>query len=338
MNLLTMTESEFLAIEKDTTLNATQRGKLYTEIRADAALRERLLAGSVVGESALADLRSSIAALQSMGVSAPAPAPTLAPAPIPAPIPAPSPVPEPAPVVGAVDATMPNRPTALPVLMDWQCDDTTPVNAEIGFTSEYGANPSVRLDSSGPKSPGKVRRHTIHANPGQQASGGYVYLNTNHVKEGYMARWLRPSSNLIGDAAGSKSSMWGFHAGGAIYFNYETNPDPTILPIFLGCGVTNPAGSIRDDMWIKPNRASTPLVRGQWGLWEFYVKVNDPGQFNAALRVWANGILQLELMGFKFGDAQTSEGIGGISSNFYQNGGQDFDMWFDMDHIFVSGR
>jgi hypothetical protein len=309
--------------------------RIMSCVRAEQALRAR---ARYVQDSVLAKIVSAL-----NGVPVPTPEPTPVPEPTPTPVPAPSP-----------SALTPNLPAGLNLIADYGGGDAlVPGINEIHDTR-------LVLDATAPTSPNEVRRHTIPAVTQAQIDSAEQHLicgYTNdtppkpiecHVQrsagkigvafpagglsEVYIARRLKPSANLIGDPAGSKSMMLGIPGVGSIYFNYETTPDVLIRPIIY-C-----ADPLYHDKWLARNRASTPIPRGTWGLWEFYVKLNTPGAKNGILRVWANGVLQAEYTDIMYLPAGSTAKFNDLKTDFYQNRAQTFAMWWDMDHKRVLGR
>jgi hypothetical protein len=245
---------------------------------------------------------------------------------------------------------MPNLPAGLSVLADYSG------GSSIGNgINEITQATSLETDAGAPKSPSDVRRFNINAmtqeeydaliagtstDPmGWQSGSGYVgvAIPAGGVEEFYVARWLRPSANMIGDPGGGNKSMMAGGTGLSIYWNWrDVTGGIAILPAFWVPG--GRAQDPRNDMFLVPNRAQTPIVPGTWGLWETYVKLNTPGVANGILRCWANGVLQLEFTDLMFrADGSTSK-FTNLKSDFYHNRSQLFPMWWDMDHMFVAGR
>lgn len=249
--------------------------------------------------------------------------------------------PTPPPVTGGTVPTgTPDLPGGMTVVADYAGG-----SALIPGISEIYNTTSVQ-DGTAPRSPSEVRRFTIPAitqaqldsfNNGTlahlQRSAGKVevVLPAGGVNEVFIARWIKPSANLVGDPAGSKSMMLGW-TGGSIYFNYETTPDLLSNPIIFG------TPDARNDKWLHQNRSKTPIVRGTWGLWEFYVKMNSPGVANGILRVWANGVLQSDYTDITFLTAESAAKFNSLKTDLYQNRAQLFPMWVDMDHMLVWAR
>lgn len=241
---------------------------------------------------------------------------------------------------GTIDDSdlMPNRPVEWPEILDWPGSGTVPVPHEYALIS---GSPSSVADATGPKSPGQVLRFVNlgDADPGegQQTPSGYLALQSLDLTQVYIARWLRPSANYVGDPVGGKSLMVHFSAGNSVYFNYETPAEGMLIT--PSCDLPIGGGNDARNQTILPRiNDDDPLVRDEWGLWEFLVQLNTPGESDGAIKVWAHGQPQINVTDYKFRLAGATWTIENISCNFYQNDTQEFDRWWDMDHFYVSGQ
>lgn len=344
MSALTQAQQDQLAaLRKD--LN----GWNITQSKAALAIIDAAL----LGPDVLTRLEAAIAEVKAMAGGTPTPEPVPTPVPVPTPTPTPIAIP--------VDASTPNRPDGLTTLVDWGGGAKTPGIGEIYVSDETIPSNVAVADNSGPKSPGTLQRFTIPAltqDEYDKAVAGTIDPSTNrpyHMQRGtgfvsagpgmlspndsgkeevYIARWLRPSANLVGDPAGSKSMMLGISGIGSLYINYETTPEVFMLPIMLAPKAIEP----RNDTWLERNRASTPLVRGNWGLWELQTKMNTPGVANGILRGWCNKVLQFEYTDWIYRPAGSNAKFDSLKTDFYQNKAQLFQMSWDMDHWTVAGR
>lgn len=259
--------------------------------------------------------------------------------------------------IAEVDLDMPNMPEHLvdEIIATYTGGQT------IGDGINEIFNTTSVTDATAPKSPSEVCRHTIPAvteeeeaawladpegAPNLQRSAGKVAVAVpgGGLNEVYMARWLKPSANLIGDPAGSKSSMWHYGGGevadeGTIYWNYETTEDGVLIRPLISAPKTYTTAEteMRNDEWQIRDSAETPIPYGVWGLWEFYAKLNTAGVANGIFRVWANGVLQLERTNWLFLPTGSAAKFVEIKTDFYQNRARTFAMHWDMDHKVVAG-
>lgn len=183
---------------------------------------------------------------------------------------------------------------------------------EAAGTGEYvDYNMEIRSDGDDPVSPPSMVRGLISLQncspgppntPGQQIGSGKItaLFPEDEVYEVYSCQICRPSSNLLTDSSGSKWNIWDGGNDPSLSFYENTRAatpsgNPGTRPIFLG-GVDAPFNGTWLD-FEEPLAGEIPPVyipKNTWGMRETHMRVGAPGSASSFLKVWVNGVLQVD--------------------------------------------
>lgn len=202
--------------------------------------------------------------------------------------------------------------------LDWNGTDA------IGVPHEFSPdNPDETTDETAPVSGTGVLRHRIDPAsfpPNTQLGGGAVIVSSLDASEFYVARALKFHDPFLVDGEGCKSMLVPSAESGSVYFNYDKIDEGIVIrPIVLM--PQDADHDMRNDTWLS-RTTTTPFPLGEWGMWEFYLKMNTPGVQNGVMRVWANGVLQLEFTDWRFAATGEDPMWLYVNSNFHHNNGQ----------------
>jgi hypothetical protein len=187
----------------------------------------------------------------------------------------------------STDPGYPNEPAGMTEITERAFNSV----AEDGWSQSWGGSQfRVVQDASAPKSPSNVIQITYPAGliggsaPGQQDHGIH-----NNPTEFYGCIWVKYSSNFVGSPSGVNKILYVWtddRSGGlpAIYLSAQA----------VGSGNFQPQIRTQDAGYqdLTPNvsgQTGYTFSRNAWVKWEWYLKVNSPGQSNGIARVWMNG-------------------------------------------------
>jgi polysaccharide lyase-like protein len=179
-------------------------------------------------------------------------------------------------------AGYPHQPSGFTTFTDRAFNATT----ENGWTTP-GSRASILWDGSAPASPSKVMKITYPAG----LAGGDTPVAFEHAfrngTEFYGAIWVKFSSNFIGNGSGVNKILyvWANDGKPAVYLSAQA----------YGWGNFQPQVRTQDATYtdLTPNMGGqTGYVfrRNTWVKWEFYLKMNTPGQSNGVVKCWMNGV------------------------------------------------
>jgi hypothetical protein len=158
------------------------------------------------------------------------------------------------------------------------------------------------------------------------------------VEELYVSIWARLSGNWFGNQSSTNKMFFlgiGRNANN-IFLSAEGAGAGPLVPQIRLQGVPD------ERRRLPPNLRRVTLTRGQWQHWEFYFKMNDPGQPNGVARLWIDGQPATDVQNVMFRRPNESSARWWIFhwSPTYGGGGAPppADQFLDFDHVYVSGR